>query len=103
MPQGMHIERPTAVVRLGNPGCCQVTVKCLHQLPRNEKQRRIGWEPVGNRLAAFVCLGLQSRQLVGEPLPQVLGQVGAKRPVADFFAVLKRRPREITFLEERLL
>jgi hypothetical protein len=84
VPQGANVQGPAPVIILGNAREAQVTVEDLAQLVRHVEQRGSGRQPDRDRGASLTGFLLQPGKLVGQPLPQVRGEIVADR---DFVAL----------------
>jgi hypothetical protein len=85
--QGVNVDSASAFVAFVNPPLAvnldaaseasgnQVAVENLYQPGRHVEQGGIGWKPCGNRLTLASSFALEPFQLVGQPFPQICGQV----------------------------
>jgi len=82
--QGVNVEDAPPVVSLGDAGQLQIAVQDADQTGGHDEHGRIGRQSSGDRLAAFQALGLETFQLVGQPLPQVGGEIVPERDGVPF-------------------
>ena len=84
----MHVERPAALVALGDAGRSQVAVEDVDQTGRNVEDEGIGGQPRRDRLAPAQGFRLERGELVGEPVLQVFRQVGPDDDAVPFPVLL---------------
>ena len=75
--QGVHVERSVPFVALGDLGGGQIAVEDPDETGRHTEDRRVARKSRRNRLAAAEGIRLERCELVPEPGPKVVRQVGA--------------------------
>jgi hypothetical protein len=88
MPKGVNVEHSPPIILLGDVGKAQVTIENLAQLVRYVENRSIGWQACRDGIAGPPGLRLPARQLIGQPLPEVRGEVIADRHGVPFAVLL---------------